>query len=94
MKSKKFAKTLKELKKTEYVTVSVRDEIRKNLIARMKNKEELFPGMVGQAVRRKMQFRCFLFGTLLHRLHIRLLSQLTVRLDRNYHYGCSQFQRL
>jgi len=47
MKSKKFAKTLKELKKTEYVTVSVRDEIRKNLIARMKNKEELFPGMVG-----------------------------------------------
>lgn len=47
MKSKKLAKTLKELKKSGYTTVSVRDEIRNNLIVRMKNQEELFPGMVG-----------------------------------------------
>ncbi len=47
MQSRKLAKTLKGLKKSGYVSVSVRDEIRNNLITRMRNKEELFPGMVG-----------------------------------------------
>src|SRR5688572_29857365 len=40
-------KTLGELKKAGYKVLSVKDEIRKNLITRLKNKEEIFPGIVG-----------------------------------------------
>lgn len=40
-------KTLGELKKTGYKVLSVKDEIRKNLIQKLHNKEEIFPGIVG-----------------------------------------------
>ncbi len=40
-------KTLGELKASGYKVRSVKDEIRNNLINRLKNKEELFPGIVG-----------------------------------------------
>ena len=45
-KSKK-PRTLEELKKAQYVIVSVKEEMRKNLIAKMRKGEELFPGIVG-----------------------------------------------
>jgi magnesium chelatase subunit I len=40
-------KTIGELKKTNYQVLSVKDEIRKNLIEKLRNKEELFKGIVG-----------------------------------------------
>jgi magnesium chelatase subunit I len=40
-------KTIGELKKQGYKVLSVKDEIRKNLIKKLKNKEELFKGIVG-----------------------------------------------
>lgn len=39
--------TLKELKQTDYTSLSVKQELRKNLIKALQNKEELFPGIVG-----------------------------------------------
>ncbi|MBN2240883.1 MAG: hypothetical protein JW712_14020 [Dehalococcoidales bacterium] len=41
------AKTIGELKKSGYQSVSIRDEIRRNLITRIKNKEDIFPGIIG-----------------------------------------------
>jgi magnesium chelatase subunit I len=40
-------KTIGELRRSGYVNVSVKDEIRNNLIARLRSKEDLFPGVVG-----------------------------------------------
>jgi magnesium chelatase subunit I len=40
-------KTLGQLKRSGYGTVSVREEIRRNLISKIRNKEDLFPGIVG-----------------------------------------------
>ncbi len=40
-------KTLKELKKSGYKVVSVKDELRQNLIQKLKKKENLFPGIIG-----------------------------------------------
>jgi len=40
-------KTIGELKKRGYKVLSVKDEIRKNLIHKLKNKEELFKGIIG-----------------------------------------------
>ncbi len=40
-------KTFGELKKSGYKVLSVKDEIRNNLIRKLKNKEQLFPGIVG-----------------------------------------------
>lgn len=40
-------KTLGELKSSGYKALSVKDEIRKNLIIRLQNKDEIFPGIVG-----------------------------------------------
>ncbi len=42
-----FAKTLGELKKSGYEVLSVKEEIRRNLVERLKNKKEIFPGIVG-----------------------------------------------
>ena len=39
--------TLGELKRSGYKVLSVKDEIRKNLIERLKNREELFNGIIG-----------------------------------------------
>jgi len=39
--------TLGELKNSGYKAVSIKDEIRKNLINKLQNKEEIFPGIVG-----------------------------------------------
>ena len=39
--------TLGELKKSGYRSISVKDEMRNNLIAKLKKQEQLFPGIVG-----------------------------------------------
>jgi magnesium chelatase subunit I len=41
------AKTIGELKKSGYKIVSVKEEIRNNVIKKLKNREELFPGIIG-----------------------------------------------
>lgn len=41
------AKTIAELRKSGYEVLPVKDEIRKNLIAKIKREEELFPGIIG-----------------------------------------------
>src|SRR5216117_4524742 len=41
------ARTLGELKESGYRSVSVKDEIRANLICKLKRRERLFPGVVG-----------------------------------------------
>ena len=41
------AKSIKELKKAGYKTVSVKEELRKNLIEKLKKNENLFPGIIG-----------------------------------------------
>src|SRR6056297_890031 len=41
------ASTLGELKKSGWKSISVKDEIRQNLIRKIKTKEELFPGILG-----------------------------------------------
>jgi magnesium chelatase subunit I len=40
-------KTLGELKKSDYVSKSIKQEIRDNLIKKIRNKEETFPGILG-----------------------------------------------
>src|SRR5258707_10481816 len=40
-------KTLGELKKTGYKNRSVKEEVRENLIKKLKNKEATFPGILG-----------------------------------------------
>jgi magnesium chelatase subunit I len=42
-----FAATIGELKKNGYKILSVKDEIRKNLIEKLHRKEKLFPGIIG-----------------------------------------------
>src|SRR5499427_3138618 len=41
------ARTLGELKQSGYATVSVKDELRANLICKLKRREKLFAGIVG-----------------------------------------------
>jgi magnesium chelatase subunit I len=41
------AKTVGELKRTQYGPVSVKDELRRNVIRKLRDGEELFPGIVG-----------------------------------------------
>ena len=41
------AKTLGELKASNYTSLSVKDELRKNLITQLKAKEEGFEGILG-----------------------------------------------
>src|SRR5919107_1899848 len=43
----KNIKTLGELKKTGYVSKSVKEEIRRNLVKKLQNKESTFPGILG-----------------------------------------------
>ena len=40
-------KTLGDLKKSGYKSLSVKDELRKNLIQKIRNKENTFPGIIG-----------------------------------------------
>lgn len=40
-------KTLGELKKSGYKSLSVKDELRKNLVEKIRNKENTFPGIIG-----------------------------------------------
>ena len=40
-------KTLKELKKSGYQAISVKEELRKNLIEKLKKNQPLFPGIIG-----------------------------------------------
>ena len=39
--------TIAELRESGYKVLSVRDELRNNLIARIEGDEELFPGVIG-----------------------------------------------
>src|SRR5438105_13729272 len=41
------AKTLRELIESGYQSVAVKDELRANLICKLKRREKLFPGIVG-----------------------------------------------
>src|SRR3989440_11143794 len=41
------ARTLGELKESGYQNVAVKDELRANLICKLKRREKLFPGIVG-----------------------------------------------
>jgi magnesium chelatase subunit I len=41
------ARTLGELKASGYQSISVKDEMRANLICKLKRHEKLFPGIVG-----------------------------------------------
>ncbi len=43
----KKIKTLGELKKSGYISKSIKDEIRENLIKKIKAKENSFPGILG-----------------------------------------------
>jgi hypothetical protein len=45
-------KTLGELKKSGYVSRSIKDEIRENLIKKIKAKENAFPGILGSQIRK------------------------------------------
>ena len=45
--SKPTIKTLGELKKSGYKFLTIKDELRKNLILKLKNKEEIFEGIYG-----------------------------------------------
>src|ERR671916_3150169 len=42
-----YPRTLRELKAARYQTRSVKDELRDNLIKKLRNGEKLFPGIVG-----------------------------------------------
>jgi magnesium chelatase subunit I len=43
----KKPRTIEELKKADYTVLTVKEEMRKNLIAKIRKGEELFPGIVG-----------------------------------------------
>ncbi|MEO6916504.1 MAG: magnesium chelatase, partial [Chitinophagaceae bacterium] len=43
----KHIKTLGDLKKSGYKTVRIKEEIRRNLIKKLNNKEQTFPGILG-----------------------------------------------
>ncbi|HJY63451.1 MAG TPA: magnesium chelatase [Ignavibacteria bacterium] len=45
--SRNLPETLGELKNSGYKVLSIKDEIRKNLIEKLQKKEEIFPGIVG-----------------------------------------------
>ena len=49
MPSANKAKSLKELKKSGYKVVGIREELRRNLIGKLVSGEELFPGIIGYA---------------------------------------------
>ena len=46
-RTKKKATTIGELRASRYKVISVKEEVRKNLIKKIKNGDELFPGIVG-----------------------------------------------
>jgi magnesium chelatase subunit I len=46
-KTKSLPKTLGELKSAGYEVLAVKDELRKNLVEKLRNKEEIFPGIIG-----------------------------------------------
>ena len=46
-KAKEKAKTIGELRKSGYQVISVKEELRRNLIQRIQKKEEILPGIVG-----------------------------------------------
>src|SRR5512132_3910234 len=42
-----YPRTLRELRAARYQTLSVKDELRRNLIKKLRASEKLFPGIVG-----------------------------------------------
>ncbi|HAX49228.1 MAG TPA: magnesium chelatase [Ignavibacteria bacterium] len=46
-KTANLPKTLGELKSSGYEVLAVKDELRKNLVSKLQNKEEIFPGIIG-----------------------------------------------
>lgn len=84
----KRAQTLKELKETGYKVLPVKEEIRKNLILKLKRKEELFPGIVGyektvipQLVNALLAKHDFILLGLRGQAKTRILRQLSSFLD-------------
>lgn len=47
VQTRKLPSTLGELKKSGWQSVSVKEEMRRNLLSKIRNKEELFPGIIG-----------------------------------------------
>jgi magnesium chelatase subunit I len=47
MREHELPGTIGELRQKQYKVLSVKDEIRKNLICKLQKKEEIFPGIVG-----------------------------------------------
>lgn len=47
MKAKKSPKTIRELRNSDYQVRPIREELRRNLVSRIKAGEELFPGIIG-----------------------------------------------
>ncbi len=47
LQNQNLPKTIGELKSSGYKVLSVKDELRKNLVEKLLNKEEIFPGIVG-----------------------------------------------
>ena len=82
-------KTIKELKESQYKVLSVKDEIRKNLITRLRENKELFPGIIGydhtvipQIVNAILSKHDLLLLGLRGQAKTRLLRSLTQLLDK------------
>jgi magnesium chelatase subunit I len=83
-----IARTLGELKTSRYVSRSVKDEMRANLIAKLKNGEKLFPGILGyeetvipQLVNAILAKHNVIFLGLRGQAKSRIIRQLTSLLD-------------
>src|SRR5512136_1592141 len=90
-------KTLGELKKSHYRSVSVKDEMRANLIRKIEAGETLFPGIVGyedtvvpQIVNAILSRHNFILLGLRGQAKTRLIRMLTAMLDEMTPYveGC------
>ena len=90
MEDAKRARTLGALKASGYRTRSVKDELRENLIAKLKSGEQLFPGIVGyedtvvpQIVNAVLSRQNFILLGLRGQAKSRIVRQLTTLLDED-----------
>ena len=87
------ATTLRELKASGYRARSVKDEVRENLIQKLKNKEVIFPGVVGyedtvtpQVVNALLAQQNFILLGLRGQAKSRILRAITDLLDEEVPY--------
>jgi magnesium chelatase subunit I len=87
------ATTLRELKASGYRARSVKDEVRENLIKKLRNKEEIFPGVVGyeetvtpQVVNALLAQQNFILLGLRGQAKSRILRAITELLDEEVPY--------